>query len=389
MLVAILVGTSPAAAAPVVPEDVVRAALARDPRVQVAAADLQGAEGERRQVSVFLQNPEVQVGTSVTGDLTFLQAQQPVSVSGEGWYARRAARAGVATEEAALRRVELEVAADARLAFAEASASALRVAWTDEAVTLATDLRRVAERRVQAGEGTEVELALARAREAVAVPTALDARTERSRASLALAELGVAGELSGRPRDAVPAASGAAPRSDVEAAARDVERRTAELARARAGSVPALSVGVQYQSDGGSTDLGPMVTVELPLWDRNGAAVGAARGALQVAAAAEGVTADRAAADVVQTRADRAWAVDQTERLSGVEDAVRRGLTAVSEGLASGELGVRDAVVLHRELIDGLLAALDVEVHTVEVSLAALLATEDAALLGEGALTPR
>jgi hypothetical protein len=234
-----------------------------------------------------------------------------------------------------------------------------------------------------------VELALARAREAVAVTTALDARTERSRASLALAELGVAGELSGRPRDAVPAASGSAPRSDVEAAERDVERRTAELARARAGSVPALSVGVQYQSDGGSTDLGPMVTVALPLWDRNGAAVGAARGALQVAAAAEGVTVDRAAAEVVQTGADRAWAVDQTERLAGVEDAVRRGLAAVSDGLASGELGVRDAVVLHRELIDGLLAALDVEVHTVEVSLAALLATEDAALLGEGALTPR
>ena len=41
----------------------------------------------------------------------------------------------------------------------------------------------------------------------------------------------------------------------MEAAAREVERRTAELARARAGSVPALAVGVQYQSDGGSTDL--------------------------------------------------------------------------------------------------------------------------------------
>jgi outer membrane protein TolC len=372
-----------ALAAPLSPGEAARLALAHDPRVARAAAAVEAAAGERREVATFLANPEAQVGWSVVGDLTFVQAQQPVSLAGEGWHARRSAAAWLAEGEAGARRAALVVAADARATWARAAAAERRAVFTDEAAALAGELRATAERRASVGEGTEVEVALARAREAVAVAAALDARAARTAALVSLAALGAAdAEVRGRPGEAVPPATGAAgERADVRAAEAGVERWRAALARARAGGLPALGVGVQFQRDGGTTDLGPQVTVAAPLWNRNGGAVGEALGALAAAEAEAEATRAAATAERARTAEDQDVATAWASRVAGAEDAALAGLRAVAAAVAGGELGVRDAAVLQGELLDGRLAAIEVELRAAEAGLAALLAVEDPALL--------
>lgn len=381
-MIPVVVGA--ALAGPVTPEDVVAAALRSDPRCAEAAADVAAARGERRAVSTLLSNPEVQVGASALGDLTWVQAQQPLSLSGEGWYARAAAREAVAAAEAREERVRYVVAADARWRWAEAAAAAVRADGATEAAGLATRLREVAERRAGVGEGTVVELALARSSEAVALAAALAARAERTRTELSLAALGIAEPaVEGRPSAAVPTrgAPGPGARADLRAATHRVSQARAEERRARAASVPAVGVGVQAQSDGGARDVGPMLTVALPLWDRGGAAVGAASGDVGVAEAAERSLREQAAAELAVTAADAAWARERLPRTEGLDESVHEALVAVAAAADAGELGIRDAALLQRELLDGRAAALEVELAVVRAELDAMVAAEDGALL--------
>jgi hypothetical protein len=128
-------------AAPLTPDDVVRAALARDADAIAARGDVVVAGSERRAVGTFLDNPQVQVGVSPLGDLTFVQAQQPLSLSGEGWFARREARLGLAAAEAGAGRATLRVAAEARVAWARAATAAERAGIALDALDQAGSLR--------------------------------------------------------------------------------------------------------------------------------------------------------------------------------------------------------------------------------------------------------
>jgi cobalt-zinc-cadmium efflux system outer membrane protein len=378
-----------AAADPLTADEVVVFTLRSHPAAVAARAEIPTAQGARRGVSTLLMNPEVQAGFSGVGDLTFLQVQQPFSLTGEGWYARRAAQAGADAAAATATRAELELAAAARLAWLDAAAAQAQVSLAEEGLALAARLRAAVEARAAAGELAPLDVALARSREASAAVAAMAARQAEvaARVRLAAYHPGAADGIVGALGDAAPRATvDASPRSEVVAAEARAAQARATLGRARASAVPMLSLGLQFQSDGGSIDLGPMLTWGLPLWQRSQAEIAAARGEVEVADAALTQTQARAAVELRAGDAAATRAEEDRARVAALDGAA--GLAAIEDALARGELDVRDAVLLQRELLDGRAAAVEAERLAAESRLVALLAHEDPALLGSGGGDP-
>jgi outer membrane protein TolC len=382
-------GLWPAAAwaAPLTADDVVRSALSRHPDAVAASSAVDAADGLRREVSAFLENPEASVGVAVVGGLVQGTLNQPLSVSGEGWHARAAARAGVDAAEALARRTDLRVAAEARATYAWAITTRERWELADRAMLQASRLREVVEAREAVGEAGPLDVRLARMVEAEATALAIDARRGHAAARSALVAYtpdALTAELADDPLTAVPEPSAGAARSDVAAAEARVREADAAVARERAGAVPLVGVGVFFQRDeahGDPGDLGPQLTVGLPVWSRNQGGAGAALAARDTALAELEVVRARAAAEGAQTPEVAAYAERALGRLGDFEADARAALDSIELGWTTGEIDVSEAVLLRREVLDGWTAALDARQATVEVRLDALLARDDPRLI--------
>ena len=373
-------------------DDVVREALLHHPEAVAARAAIPAAEGERRAVSTFLANPEMQAGFSPLGDLTFVQLQQPISLGGEGWAARREAAAGVESAEAWSRRVDVLVAADARVAWVESAAAARRRSLAAEALELASTFRAAIEARRGVGELSDLDVALARSREALAVAQVSDAERSYTDALVRLTAYhpdAASQGVDGNPLAAVPAPTPiASPRADVVAAEARVRQTKAALARARAAAAPPFALGLQFQSDGGATDLGPMFTMGLPVWQRNQTGIAAAVRDLTVAEATLAQVRALAEGEASLRSTSAAQAAASATQVAGADPSIVVGMKAIEAAVTSGELDVRDAVLLQRELLDGRFAALDAERSAAVAALAALAAHDDSALLTPPEVTP-
>ncbi len=390
--VALVVGLWPTAAwaAPLAADDVVRSALSRHPDAVASASAVSTAEARRHEVGTFLANPEASVGVAVAGGLVQGTLNQPLSLSGEGWHARRAASAGIDAATGDARRTDLRVAAEARATYAWAVTTRERWSLADEAMQQATRQRQAVEAREAVGEASPLDARLARMAEAETTELAIAAHRDHAAARAALATFApdaTTADLADDPLAAVPARSSTTVRSDVAAAQARVEEAEAALARERAAVLPAVGVGAFFQRDdahGDPGDLGPQVTVGLPLWTRNQGHVGEARAGLATARAEldalrARVEAEQALLPVVSTYADEALG-----RLGDFEGDARAALETIELGWTTGEIDVSVAVLLRREILDGWVAALDARQSTVEARLDLLLATEDPNLIPAG-----
>jgi hypothetical protein len=146
--------------------------------------------------------------------------------------------------------------------------------------------------------------------------------------------------------------------------------------------VPALGVGLQFQSDGGQVDLGPMFTWAPPLWDRNQAGIADAEQALGAARADAAQVAAAAGAEVsVGDALVAALAGDAGDRVGG-DAALREAAAAVTAAVAAGELDVIEATQARAALVEGRLAAVEIDRALALAKLSALVARHDRALLG-------
>ena len=272
LAVAVMTSTEIARAqAPVLlPDEAVRAALARDPALVSRLADVEAATGRLRDESAFLRrNPTADIAVSTDGDRLTGSLVQPFSLTGEGRHAARSARAGLEAANASAERARFETAAATRRAYAQAvlAREFLRFAQNDR--TLLARLRKVAEARVAAGEGVDLDLRLARLEEARAMGAWLDAQAEASESDIDVAALigATPGELLHDPLMAGPLDPGvASPRSDLIATRAATEAARAAIARERAAVFPAIGLGAFYEKDAGDEIFGPAVTVTY-LWD--------------------------------------------------------------------------------------------------------------------------
>ena len=385
-----LTGASTAArAAPLSPDEAVSAALSA-PSVQEAEAALAAAEALRGQSALLRYNPQL-AASQLGGELLEVDLLQPLSIGGEGLATRRMAGHSAKRAEAAARRARLEVAAGARVAYAQAVVAQRQLEIAASGLELATQLTGAVQRKYEEGEASMLDLRLARMSEAQASSRLLAARATQTAALRALSQvtgLVVDGEdllddpLASAPQVRAPSA---AERSDVASARAALAAAEAELSRQRAMSLPVVSLGLSMDRDGSSAVYGPAVSLSVPLFDRNqsgragaGGAVGTAEARL--ARAEAGAETERRTAELRSREAE-----DLIDRLG--EDLVGEGdeaLHSVNQGYAAGELDLIATVLLQAQILSGQAAAVGVTGRVAAARIDLLLATEDNSLLPGG-----
>ncbi len=362
-------------AAAMTPAETVKAALAHDPALAAAEARVEAGEGALAGASWLRHNPRV---SGRLGDERLeLEASQPLSLSGEGLAAARSARASLDVALAARDRARLVTAADARRAWLRAAVAEAGVEISADELAGATRLREAAMKRVAAGESADFEVRLARLEEARAVGLLLRARASLAEARAALAALtgdpGAAAQ--GDPLAAAPAPGTAGVRDDVRAAEAAVDAARAALARERAATVPAVEIGVFYENDAGRTAVGPTLGVEVPLWQRNPAGRGSARGDLARAESEAASLSARATAEQGAS-SEQIRDLEPLEALLGDDPAEDAStiLAGVEVAWQAGELDIAAATLLRARALEGRRAWVEARAAVAEARIAAALA---------------
>jgi len=182
-----------------------------------------------------------------------------------------------------------------------------------------------------------------------------------------------------------PTAIGDTDRSDVRGAERALAAAEANLARQRAAALPAISLGVNLESDGAPV-IGPAVGIELPLFNRNQAGRSAASGELAVTEAELNVTRAVATTEQATARARHAEAARVVEALGAdLQSDALTTLAGIEAGYRAGQFDLPTAVVLQNQVIEGQAAAIDLQRRLAAARIDLLLATEHPSLLPGGA----
>lgn len=372
------------------PDRAVTLALTAHPDLLAAEAAVQTSRASRAQSALFLSNPSASGWSAIDGSRIEGSVSQPLSLTGEGWHARRGAALRVQANEAVRGRTARRLAAQVRQAYVDAVVASGVVAVAHDGTELAARLSYAVRRKYEEGEASSLDLRLARLAEVQAATRLLEARRVESDALRRLSALVLqpveADDLIDDPLGACPAVTGASARdrSDVTAAEVALQAAQAELRRARASSVPAVSVGVGVQLEDGATYVGPTLGLTLPVFDRNQAGRAQAGGAVAVAEGRLAETRARAASER-QTSAVRLAEAEATAVVDGAElDEARSALSSIEAGVLAGEIDLPTAVLLQAQVLQGEAAVVTLAGQLADARIDRLLALDDDALLGGG-----
>ena len=284
---------------------------------------------------------------------------------------------------------ERELAAAVRIAYVDAVVASGVVQVAREGSELADRLSFAVRRRHEEGEASTLDLRLARLAEVQATTRLLEARRLEADALRALSALVLttvsADDLVDDPLVAAPDIEGMAEaeRSDVASAEAALDAARADLRRARAATLPPLTVGLGVDVEDGATFVGPSVGVTIPLFDRNQTGRAQAVGAVDVA---EGRLASiRAVADTERdtSRLRLEEAEAAAEALAGSDVALARAaLTSIESGVLAGEIDLGTAVLLQTQVLDGEAAVVTLRGLLADARIDRLLALDDDALIG-------
>jgi cobalt-zinc-cadmium efflux system outer membrane protein len=371
-------------AGPLSPEDAVHAALQVHPAVLGAQSDLSYARGTRAESWMF--NP--QVSASFDAARALVEFQQPLSVTGAGWHARRSASSSIDAAQARLQRARLVAAANTRAAYVQAVVAVGNVRVAKDGVELAARLRSAVSRQYEEGEASLLDLRLARLSEVNAASGLMEARHNEILALRALVGL-VARDVAGHDLVNDPLLLSmrgvnetVSERSDVLAAASELQAAKSDFRAQQAAAVPPVTLGAFVEVEDGRRLVGPSIAVQLPLVQRNQGNRGMARGQVRVAEAK--VKSVQALATAEQ-RTARAW-VAEADALSGVIvqdpiDEARAALKSIEAGYLAGELDLSSTVLLQAEVLRGEAAAIELRGRVAVARLDWMLSREDVGLL--------
>ena len=336
-------------------QEIVRAALARDPAVARAEAALAAAQGRERAAAGLRANPTLEARVSTDGGAE-IGLGQPLSLSGEGRAAREVARLEVEAAQAALSRQRLETAAAARALLVEAVHGAQAEALARESLALARQLRALADRRLAAGEGTGLEVQLSRLEETAAAAALLAAGqiAAQHRADLlALTGLGAGIALPADPMSALPAPADPTGTDRLSALLTHrlrLDAAEAAAVGAQAAILPPVELRLWAERQGDGWAVGPGIAVTLPVWKANPAEH--AEAAAEVSAAASDVAAAESARAAQQAgAAERRALLEAVGSLEDPASVAREALLAVQQAVDAGELDMVSAVVLRAHVL--------------------------------------
>jgi cobalt-zinc-cadmium efflux system outer membrane protein len=378
LLPAALPAQAPSAARSVTLAEARAMARRSHPEVTAARHAVAAAAGHARQAGAF-PNPTLAYSREQTSRGSGTNAQdivtleQPIALGGRG--ARRAAgAAGLAAAEARLAGTVARIDYEVARSYAASVAAERRAALAAEAASAFTRAAGVSEARLAGGDVSGYQhrrLMLEAARYAA---LELEARVARDSAVGTLAMLiGVADPAGAaealvltdtltparlvQPSDSLVALA-LAQRPEILAALRDAEAAAAEARLAGAERIPTLMLGAGYKSErvaGGESFDGftAGVSLPLPLWDRRGGAVDAAR-AEAARRDSEATALQRRTARETQSAYDAHQAI--AAQLALLHDQLGEGAVrarrAAEAAYAEGEIGLiewLDAVRAYQE----------------------------------------
>jgi cobalt-zinc-cadmium efflux system outer membrane protein len=360
--------------------EALRLAETASPTVRAREAQLAAAEGSRREAASFLfNNPELSVERTRRSAATpdgnarewGLSIAQPIEIGGQQARRREAASASLEALRAEIEDARRQARADASQRFHAVLAAQRRVQLEQRSVELFDGSAQAVAKRRSAGEDTRLDANVAlieaeRARNALAVSQEhlQDAKAELATAlqlpPSAVPE--VIGDLAvpgGAPLpyslDQLLASAQALPKQRALAAREDAAR--ARVGVERASRYPdvtvGLNVGREGPSDGRERVTTLTVSVPLPLFKRNDAAIGQA---LSEATQAEIERASATRDGQAQVR--RLWTRldSQRERVARLQRAMVAA-SADNQQLAAksrqaGQIGLLDQLLVNRQSLD-------------------------------------
>ncbi len=395
-------------AAPVPADDVVAAALELSPDLASAMATVDRAKAQLAAARGLRANPTLDVRLGFGLPQHEVALSQPVSLSGEGIAAAAAAEASVRAAEAALQRVRMQTATDARRALVNAITTEATRGLAEDLRALTATLREATEARRDAGEASDLEVQLARLDEAAAHADVIAATQAALAARAALAHLTGLAWSTELPTDAdtaLPAPTDAtALRSDRVAAEASEDAAQAAVRREKAAILPPVELGVwaQMQNVGvyaGATGVviprgdwagntawtvGPSLTVTLPVFKANPDGRGEAAADLALAEAAVRIA--RAAADADQAQAaDQRALIAQVRALPDPSVDARAALAGLTTAVTAGELSPAEAAAVRARVMDSWRRSVAARTPALEATLDLALAEEWPTLLPAGA----
>ena len=376
-------------------------ALAHNPSVAVAAADLAAAHAEVTVLSPWLPNPEIEahVGSdALTGAKGELDASLGVNQELPLPFARWA-RLGAASarEDAARRRlqaVRASVAVDVEVALAATAATNDELALRNDLKDAAVRLADAAKQRAGTGLSSPAEANLALIEQASSRAALADAQ---ARAGARRADLC---RLLGRTpcvpfsaawpqrRDVVVNSGDAlTKRAEVLAAERSLAATEQEVSAAELDRIPVPRLGAGYSFSRSVIDnvspalgddghlLGVTVTIPIPLWDQGGGAIAKAEAARQRAAAEASQTRNNVAAQLEEAVTARAAAAAAAEAWSDVGARVDETLAWVADGYAKGATSLQEYLATRDRLVRARLDAIAARRADIEAGARLLQAT--------------
>lgn len=346
-------------------------ALERNVTVLAAQAELNAARARLVGSELLLQaNPAASVqpafhfGVPTSGNDFQAQLTQRVELFGQRGARIDTALGEVRAAEARLRARQVEVAADVRVAFGALLGAIRQREISSEAVKLARESLAAAEARVAAGAASQIEVNTSRievGRTARDLARA-EQRVQRARADLAVlmgkSSVEAEGDLSAlTPSAELPRAEvdkAISERPELAAALADLDAARAEQRLAAREALPSPTIGVGYNVEEGAPSIQGVLSLELPVFNRNQAARGVAEArAAQAERAAEALR--RSIAVEVEVALARLARARDAEKVFGAQTlaAIQENLELATQAYRSGKISFLELLVIRRETLDG------------------------------------
>jgi cobalt-zinc-cadmium efflux system outer membrane protein len=359
------------------------------------AANVRAARGDARQAHAW-PNPTAGVEVENLGAAqsnggasqrqTTFSVTQPFEIGGKRSARIAAGEAGIAAAEARGQQVRVDYAAELAVAYATAEAMQQRLRLADEDLGRAGEDQRAADALVKAGKEANLRLA-----QAQAGLSAASAARETAAADLAeaLADLSALAGASEAYTSVSPALIGEAskqaaiigPALDrspaVAAAQAERDAVAAQVRVERTRTIPDIGLSGGVRRFGGTDDTAFVagISASIPLFDRNGGAIAAARE--RQIAADQRLAAARLRADAARrTALAQATAAEARLKAAGSgEAAAAEAYRLARIGYESGKTSLLDLLVMRRALSDA--GALSIEARLARIRALAALARAD------------
>lgn len=355
-------------------------ALARNPDLKIAQEEVEAASGELLQAGSY-PNPDFSIETEdFGGDLpgssesqTTLALSQSIDAFGVRRALADAARAGRSLAQADMDRVRRDLLAEVDRRFARLIAAQMREEILLEGTRIADTLEITVRALAEAGEISPIEVDRVAAERSLIEIEGVAARADAGRARAALSALWsqpdpdsvhAAGSIDDLPQappcGAILGSPLPAPersRSEAEVSMREAGIRAA--LRARLPSID-LAGGVRRFASTGDHGLVASLSLSLPMFDRNGGAIDAARARAAGARAARDALPGRIAKDRIAACETLQSGIAGAQLL---RERVLPGLTqaheAIREGYRLGKFRLLDVLDARRTLVDARLRYVD------------------------------